>query len=97
MSFSTLFTIAELSHSFVSQFSKYQYKQTKKNLKQIFFKKNLTKTYGHENVRSRKCLSGKMFSRGSLLQGSVQSGNCPFGEMPIGEVSVRDLSSGKCR
>ena len=62
--------------------------------------------YGRGNVRSGKCLSGEMSSRGSVLWGSVRSGNCPFGEMSVGEVSggevsvgevsVGDLSSGKC-
>ena len=52
--------------------------------------------YGRGNVRSGKCLSGEMSSRGSVLRGSVRSGNCPFGEMSVGEVSVGELSSGKC-
>ena len=54
-------------------------------------------SYGRENVRSGKCLSGEMSSRGS-----VRTGKCPFGEMfvgevSVGEVSVGDLSSGKCQ
>ena len=102
MSFSTLLAIAVLSHSFVSQFSKYLCKQIKKDLKQIFLntislKHMVMEMSGRENVRSGKYLSGEMFGRGSFW-----SGNCPFGEMSIrevsvGEVSVEDLSSGKCQ
>ena len=107
MSFSTLLAIAVLSHSFVSQFSKYLCKQIKKDLKQIFLntislKHMVMEMSGRENVRSGKYLSGEMFGRGSLRRGSFRSGNCPFGEMSIrevsvGEVSVEDLSSGKCQ
>ena len=62
--------------------------------------RNLKIRYGRGNVRSGKCLSGEMSSRGSVRRGSVWSGNCPFGEMSVrevsvGEVSVGDLSSGK--
>ena len=52
---------------------------------------------GRGNVRSGKCLSGEMSSRGSVLRGSVRMGNCLFGEMSVGEVSVGGLSSGKCQ
>ena len=44
---------------------------------------------GQGNVQLGKCLSGEMFSRGSLHWGSVQLGNCLFGKMSIREVSVR--------
>ena len=54
MSFSTLFGTAELSHSFVSQFGKCYYKQTKKNLKQIF------KKMSHENIWSGNCPFGEI-------------------------------------
>ena len=58
--------------------------------------------YGRGNVRSGKCLSGEMSSRGSVLRGSVRLGNCPFGKMSVGEVSVGEvsvgeLSLGKCQ
>ena len=57
---------------------------------------------GRGNVRSGKCLSGEMSSRGSVLRGIARSRNCPFGEMSItgvsvGEVSVEELCSGKCQ
>ena len=51
---------------------------------------------GPGNVRSGKCLSGVMSSRGSVLRGIVRSENCPFGEMSIGEVSVGEVSIGNC-
>ena len=51
---------------------------------------------GRENVRSGKCISGEMSSRGKVLRGSVRLGNCPFGEMSV-EVSVRELFSRKCQ
>ena len=63
----------------------------------MIWKKNLTKTCGQGNVRSGKCLSGEMSSRGSVLRGSVRSGNSPFGEMSLREVSVGELSSRKCQ
>ena len=104
MSFSALFIIAGPSHSFVSQFSKFYYKQTKNDLKK---KKNslkhvVRKMSGRENVRSGKCLSGEMSSWGSDLPGIVRSRNFPFMEMAIGkvfarEVSVGELPSGKCQ
>ena len=59
--------------------------------------RNLKIRYGRGNVRSGKCLSGKMSSRGSVLRGSVRSRNCLFGEMSVGEVPVGELSSGKCQ
>ena len=59
--------------------------------------RNLKTRYGRGNVRSGKCLSGEISSRGSVLRGSVRSGNCSVGEMSVGEVSVGELSSAKCQ
>ena len=70
--------------------------------KKISLKHMFREMSGWGNVRSEKCLSGEMSSRGGVLRGSVLSGNCPFGEMSVGEVSVGEvsvweLSSGKCQ
>ena len=51
---------------------------------------------GRGNVRSGKCPSGEMSSRGSVLRGSVRSGKCPFGEMSVGELSSGKCQSGNC-
>ena len=52
--------------------------------------RNLKISYGRGNLRSKKCLSGEMSSRGS-----VWSGNCPFREMSVGEVLIRDFFFGE--
>ena len=57
----------------------------------------VTEIFSRGNVRSRKCLSGEMFGRGSLCRGSVLSGICSFGEVSVGEVLIGDLFSGKCQ
>ena len=46
--------------------------------------KILTKTYGQRNVRSLKCLSGKMSGRWSLFRESVRPGKCPSGKCHSG-------------
>ena len=86
MSFSNLFVIAEPSHSFVSQFSKCQYKQTKKDLKQIFLK----------NI-SLKHIVRKMSGGENVWSGNSLSRKCPVGKVSVREVSNRRIfRSRKC-
>ena len=89
MSFLTLFII---DHSFVSQFSKFLYKQTKNDLK----KKTLTKTCGQENVWLGKCPFGEV-SFGELPgRGIVRLRKCLSGKCPRRSVSRGTVQSGTC-
>ena len=96
MPFSTLFIIAD--HSSVNSSTNKKWFEKKK----ISLKDVVWEISGRGNVRSGKCLSGEISSRGSVLRGSVRLGNCSFGDMSdgevsVGEVSVGELSSGKCQ
>ena len=101
MSFSTLFAIAELSDSFVSQFGKQTSKQ--KRIWNKFFQKKIslrhtvTKMSGQGNVLVGKrsvgeASGGEVSGRGIARSGKCPSGKCTFEEMSIGEVSVGEMS-----
>ena len=69
-------------------------RQTKNDLKKKISLKHVVREMSDRgNVRSGKCLSGEVPSRGSVLRGFVWSGNCPFGEMSVGKESVGEPSS----
>ena len=91
MSFSTLFIIADSSHSFVSQCSKFWYKQTN-DLKKKFSLKNVVREMsGRGNVLVGKCPVGEVSFREVSGRGMVRSGKCQSGKCPSGK-----CQSGNC-